>query len=473
MRTGVALALVVLACDPTTPPDDAGDVGMDAGRDAGRDAGLDAACPPADGSTLLPDGGLLSPTCCSAALCADVAMTCNPASCRCEPVPCSAEGPTCATLLPLVSGDVVCSTLGGGTCYARTGSYATAAEECPAGIPFCTDAPEGCLCGVGCRPFLDDCDAGLRCLLDLGPAGEVETQVIGYCRAAYGSLPAGRACETSERCAEGLACRPLDAVNAVCVAVDCGLMEGAPSCPADQRCLALDPRGLIGTCVTPCDVWDLGPTCPSGEHCVERELGWGICAPGVDSRASRGQACDEGCGPGLDCVQWTCMERCDPDAVDPSSSAACSGGEECISVPDGEHLVCADACDLFAAEETCAGGEHCEPGCSSCGGFGHCLPGAEWHREGDDCGDGCQTLGLVCASGRCRRLCRTPSEARGCLEGERCFSVPNPCDPLQLAGYGFCARPCAPSGTDCPRGVWCEPRELDPATGTWIGVCDE
>jgi hypothetical protein len=37
--------------------------------------------------------------------------------------------------------------------------------------------------------------------------------------------------------------------------------------------------------------------------------------------------------------------------------------------------------------------------------------------------------------------------------------------------YGFCERPCVAGDDDCAPGTWCNPRELDPATGRWIGFC--
>lgn len=479
LRTVVTM-LLVAGCE-TTAPDDGGAAGLDAGLDGGvvtrRDGGppRDADCAVDAGVPATPDATV--PECCTDAICAGVAQACDPATCRCTPVPCAADGPSCTTLLPLVVGDLVCAMDRGGTCFARAASYRTAAVECPAGIPYCVDAAEGCLCGLGCRPFFDDCEPGVRCQLDLGDRGSATVQVPGYCRGGDGRLPTGAVCDSSVDCPARHVCRALTGGEPTCVPVDCGLTEGAPSCAAPDTCVAIDAWGMIGTCAVTCDAWDLGPTCPDGQRCAERETtGLGLCTAGADPRTALGERCDGACGPGLDCVNGVCLERCDPGVAGPLATGACSGAEDCLQIRDAWRPVCAAPCDPFGTEEACGPSSHCGPALDACGAvIGHCLPGSQG-VEGGPCGDECNALGLVCSEGataRCRRLCPLPGDPAGCREDERCFSIPDPDAPSRLLPYGFCARPCAPGEDDCTRGVWCEPREVDPSSGAWLGVCDE
>lgn len=448
MRPGAVVTLLfVLGCEPTAPADAGPGLDAGAGLDAASAFDAGAACAFDGGPS--PDAGATGLDCCTDAVCAEVAMTCDPAACRCVPVACRADGPSCASLLPQVEGDRVCASVRGGTCFVRAESYRTAERDCPAGIPFCVDREEGCLCGLGCRPFFDDCEPGVQCQLDFGSPDAESTQVPGYCRGTSGRLAAGEPCDDSYTCAPRHLCRYLAGSSPVCVPLDCGLAEGAPSCEDGLTCLALDRAGMVGTCVTACDAWDLAPTCPIGERCAEgalRGLGGAICRPGADTPESLGEPCEWSCGPGLDCVGGRCLERCDPGATDRSATAACSGGEDCVDVPSWWRPVCAAPCDPFAPAETCGDHSHCAPTLDACGGVvGHCLPGDQG-VEGGPCGEECSALGLVCSQGataRCRRLCATPGDPAGCRDGERCFSIPDPGASSRLLPYGFCARPCA------------------------------
>jgi phosphate transport system substrate-binding protein len=111
------------------------------------------------------------------------------------------------------------------------------------------------------------------------------------------------------------------------------------------------------------------------------------------------------------------------------------------------------------------------PSCVPVAPQGACMPpynGQPPAELGEPC-EQCES-GLVCTD-RCRLRCATgaePSSVGSCGARERCFS------PTGYSGAGgYCAASCTPGAEDCPVGAWCQPRELDPDKGQWVGDCTD
>lgn len=478
VRAWLMVGPLVVACGPASSP-------------APADASIDATGVPADRAGCTPDlawdaavdADALdpgAPFCCTSELCADVGMACNARTCRCEAVPCALEGDACdPRLLPGVEGELVCAAVMGGLfCQARVDRV----EQCPSHLRWCSGGdPGACLCGGGCRFFLDRCPGDLPCVP--GGGGENPTGVASApCRGLRPGLGAeGQPCDAATSCASGLVCLALEGgPRPFCARPDCGLAEGAPDCPTGRVCLPLGPSLQLGVCRVACDPYDLRAPCAADERCLWRDPGprgrpGGACVKVSEGPLpGAGAACSGPCRTGHLCVDGFCLEACDPRAVAPSD-AACPSGQECIAAEGVS--VCAPPCDPIASASArgCAPDRYCAVRADECGQpDAHCMPRpALLPRLDERCWDRCDSR-LVCsggAAGRCRPACVAGVGGGGCAPGERCFVVAPRDRSAPTASLGYCDRPCAVGGADCRAGSWCEPRELDASTDRWIGTC--
>lgn len=467
---------------PAAPARDSAAVVADAARspaDAGApDAAADGACVPADLGAF-PADPRQWPSCCTAALCAQVGAVCNAQTCRCELIRCTKVGAPCdPSLLPgVVCGTLECAAAPGGSfCFVR----ASAPEQCPAGMPSCGGAvgTAGCLCGLGCRLFSDDCP-GKACR----PVND--QTAVGEC-GPRGYRDEGTPCTAQHECLPQLLCSnaPPDVPGPVCTRLECGFAEGAPACPPGRVCLPIDRFGMLGFCRAPCDPYALD-SCPADDEvCVWAGAAGAspaYCARVTEPLHRLGEDCAGWCRSGLSCAAGTCRKVCDPAAADPSAPAGCPAAHACVPDPNWNGVpfvgVCAPSCDPWTTAPTCDAASYCVVSAVGQQTVGGCMP--RWpDLPGLDarCWGSCDG-GLTCSGGwtsRCRPICRvgaSPGATGRCAPEEHCFGLADP-KGFGLLPYGFCDRPCEPGAGDCDRGLWCEPRELDPTTSRWVGTCD-
>jgi hypothetical protein len=440
--------------------------------------------------------------CCTTELCAAAGMACDAGTCRCARVTCQVEGAHCdESLVPGEDGRLVCTATSAGlVCLRRVEGW----TGCAGGV--CGNWGSGsCTCGwFGCTPWEDFCGPDQDCV-----TGPYQPLTSGTCGVA-GNVGEGEVCFSSDVCASGLACQ------SVCVRVECGLAPGAPSCPAGRVCRPLDAWGLLGTCRVPCDPYDPAGPCGPGQWCrgpcayLESALfcseadaptygllgGW--CTPYRDgSIPQEGAACDSApCAPGFLCAGGVCLEAC-PAGLPPDAAvrdqAACAPGLECAPVQANWPIVtaggaCATPCDPFAVDPNaaCPPDRVCTMSAFATPSLAHCLP-QTWPLAGP--GEYCSPQGYACQAGhacvslgprrayRCEPACRVGAAAGdpdACPAGQRCFRFYDPMANA-WAPWGSCATPCEPFATDdasgCLPTAACEPRDRDPATGRLVGLC--
>ena len=275
--------------------------------------------------------------------------------------------------------------------------------ECVAGVEVCTEVGQNCnpLNPLSGDFYCIDWDGPEQgdpavCVEECDEAGECADDASCFLLSGLDDRP----CSSTDECSEGTSCRNGFCRVAACQVSECeGFYEGLETC---QRKYA----GL--------------PQFPDGANCQELPDGTNFCFPA--GGAGVGERCEDfidaatsgdftiGCGPGLWCVQGTCLPACELEGD-------CAGDTE----------VCLFAEANFAGEGVGFCGQPCEPFTfGQCGEARKCLP------VGPDQGY-CVPAGEVEAFEQCE------PEAYQCEEGAICVALSGGSDG---PGQGRCMPMC-------------------------------
>lgn len=231
-----------------------------------------------------------------------------------------------------------------------------------------------------------------------------------------------------------LGCEPRLALGTPCVY--------ASDCPPDLTCLA-------GRCRSECQTFR---DCPMPLDCVVLNGGVSACRV-VEDDACTGP---EGCTAPLVCVGGACRQPCE-DGEECTPGSVC-GANGCSVPPPIATL----DCDPTAGVSGCAAGSRC----MLAGGDFGCAPSTGTSAVGAACtGESCGD-GLVCAAGRCVRVCREGSAATESSCGPDLYcaftaiGMPEGDLPPELPeGLAYCSERCNPHGDEasdgCPDGTAC------------------
>lgn len=269
-------------------------------------------------------------------------------------------------------------------------------EDCPT-LTRCGDGQ----CVVGCRND-SNCGDGEVCdgesgLCRAGCRVDEDCASDAYC--AEGDL-CEQGCRGDSSCGDGQVC---DEAQRQCVA-GCRVDE---DCASDAYCAVDELLPTVGQCEEGCRLRQ----CPQFQACdvqTRRCLEQDMCFE------------DDGCGEGLICEPFFCVQGCRDDG-------ACPEGQIC----DGEGLFCRVGC---REDAVCPRGQYCETE------SGLCASGC---RSDEECG-----LGRSCLTGDDGRACvPTPCDAdEGCDRGFFCDVEGGVCEPGCRSGE-------CPQGQECDLGV--------------------
>ena len=242
------------------------------------------------------------------------------------------------------------------------------------------------------------------------------------------------------------------ACAALCGA-SCEQVGGKLVCPS--HCVRDSDCGANRSCVTVDQAGDDGVR-------LRRCLGSECSGPGADEECSNGGTCAQVMSAGRS------IFRC-------FKAGALTAGQECGFIDGPKNQLCARGlvcASGICAPPICSSNGDCPKGtvCHEVGGglgLHQCFPGC----AGDsDCGDGRVCLAPATGEDDMRRCmpaaARDTCLAKGCSEGQRCYSDSSqPWDAV-----ASCLTPCQRGGNDCPAQQACV--TLDPNSSVCRPTCD-
>lgn len=282
---------------------------------------------------------------------------------------------------------------------------------CDRGTGRCTpEAHNACRDDGDCEPPRTLCVGGVcgpsqPCNGDLDCAAPAVVCLAGFCR--DGCARSGCAADETCEAATGR-CRPV---------------ETPPGCTTDAGCAPPATVCEAGSCVPGCD-GEGAPPCPAGQRC---EPATGRCVPDAPQPCTA----DAGCAPpDTVCEDGDCVPGCAA-----AGAPACGADERCDPEtgrcgPKPDPGSCTADVDC-APPATVCGATRCVPGCGETGCTGDLVCDAETGRCRSAPPPPCQTDAAcdppetVCLANQCAPGCA----ATGCDAGQRCDPTSGRCVP--------------------------------------------